>query len=343
MVLVTLEILAGASRIGAFVGSDQIIDLNSACALYLRDHQHEAAFDRLANALVPPNMRVLFEGGKTSLAAARDALDFALQRGSKVSGCHGEPLCYNLSAVRLKAPIIPKKFFHTAGNFREHHEEATKAGFSHPVMPWIVFLQNVDAIIGHEEPVIFPEHLTQELDYELELAVVLKKSGKHFTPEDSAGYIGGYVIFNDITARDIQRREMKSGVFSFCKAIDTFCPLGPWIVTADEIPDAHNLAMQLRVNGEPRQNSHSSKMSVKIPEILSHYSPMGYSAGDVVSTGTVSGVAAFSGDPKAWYLKPGDLMECEMEKIGILRNSLISCEKAYGKKPATLATQESFR
>src|SRR2546430_17673745 len=79
--------------------------------------------------------------------------------------------------------------------------------------------------------------------------------------------------------------------------------LGPCIVTADESPDPHNLAMELRVNGEPRQRSHSSKMSVKIPEILAHYSPMGYSAGDVVSTGTVSGVAAFSGDPKAWYLK----------------------------------------
>src|SRR5207249_2421340 len=136
---------------------------------------------------------------------------------------------------------------------------------------------------------------------------------------------------------------MKSGVFSFCKGIDTFCPLGPWIVTADEIPDAHNLAMQLRVNGEPRQNSHSSKMSVKISEILSHYSPMGYSAGDVVSTGTVSGVAAFSGDPKAWYLKPGDVVECEIEKIGILRNPVISWEQAYGKKPAALATQESLR
>jgi 2-keto-4-pentenoate hydratase/2-oxohepta-3-ene-1,7-dioic acid hydratase in catechol pathway len=343
MRLVTFKNLAGASRIGAYVASGQIIDLNSACALHLRDHQHEAAFDRLANALVPPNMRALFEGGDTSLSAARDALDFALRQEKNAFGCYGEPLLYDISSVRLKAPIIPKKFFHTAGNFREHHEEATKAGFSHPVMPWIVFFQNVDAIIGHEEPVIFPEHLTQELDYELELAVVLKKSGKHFTPEDSAGYIGGYLIFNDITARDIQRREMKSGVFSFCKAIDTFCPLGPWIVTADEIPDAHNLAMQLRVNGQPRQKSHSSKMSVKIPEILSHYSPMGYSAGDVVSTGTVSGVAAFSGDPKAWYLKPGDVMECEIEKIGILCNPVISWEQAYGKKPTALATQESFR
>ncbi|PYX23092.1 MAG: fumarylacetoacetate hydrolase [Acidobacteria bacterium] len=288
-------------------------------------------------------MLALFEGGDTSLEAARTAFGHAQNEGDHVTGVHGEPVSYPPADVRLKVPIVPKKFFHTAGNFREHHEEATKAGFSHPVMPWIVFFQNVDAIIGHEEPVIYPKHLTEELDYELELAVVLKKGGKHFTPEEARKHVGGYVIFNDITARDIQRREMKSGVFSFCKGIDTFCPLGPWIVTADEIPDPHNLAMELRVNGESRQRSHSGKMSVKIPEILSHYSPMGYSAGDVVSTGTVSGVAAFSGDPKAWYLKPGDVMECEIEKIGVLRNRVISWEEAYGHKPEALATQESLK
>src|SRR5260370_29358606 len=106
MRLVTFENLAGASRIGAYVGSGQIIDLNSACALHLRDHRHEAAFDRLANALVPPNMRALFEGGDTSLAAPRDALDFALQRVSKVSRSHGAPRAYDLPAVPLTASII---------------------------------------------------------------------------------------------------------------------------------------------------------------------------------------------------------------------------------------------
>jgi 2-keto-4-pentenoate hydratase/2-oxohepta-3-ene-1,7-dioic acid hydratase in catechol pathway len=342
MKLVTFEDPARRQRIGAVTADNQIIDLHSACALYLRDVENEGAFERLADALVPPNMLALFQGGDTSLEAARKAFDFVVQNGA-MSGPNGEFLTYSSGEVRLRAPIVPRKFFHTAGNFREHHEEATKAGFSHPVMPWIVFFQNVDAIIGHEEAVIYPEHLTQELDYELELAVVLKSGGKHFTPEQATDHIGGYVIFNDITARDIQRREMKSGVFSFCKGIDTFCPLGPWIVTADEISDPHNLAMELRVNGEPRQTSHSGKMSVKIPEILSHYSPMGYSAGDVVSTGTVSGVAAFSGDPKAWYLKPGDVMECEIEKIGILRNRVISWEEAYGEKPKALATQESMK
>ncbi|HXZ42657.1 MAG TPA: fumarylacetoacetate hydrolase family protein [Terriglobales bacterium] len=342
MRLVTFEDSARRSRIGAVTGDGRIVDLNSACALYLRDVENESAFYRLADALVPSNMRALFEGGDTSLEAAHKAFMHA-QQYSDAAGPNGEVIFYTQDEARLKAPIIPKKFFHTAGNFREHHEEATKAGFSHPVLPWIVFFQNVDAIIGHEEPVIYPEHLTQELDYELELAVVLKKTGKHFSPDEAHDYIGGYVIFNDITARDIQRREMKSGVFSFCKGIDTFCPLGPWIVTADEIRHPHNLAMELRVNGEPRQRSHSSKMSVKIPEILSHYSPMGYSAGDLVSTGTVSGVAAFSGDPKAWYLRPGDVMECEIEQIGVLRNRVISWEEAYGHKPVTLATQETAR
>ena len=146
-----------------------------------------------------------------------------------------------LAETRLRAPIIPKKFFHTAGNFREHKTESENVNWSHDIAPWINFFQNVDAIIGPDEPVIYPEHLTEELDYELELAVVLRKSGKWFSPEEAADYIGGYVIFNDLTARDIQRGEMRSGVFSFCKAIDTFCPLGPWIVTPDEVPDPRDL------------------------------------------------------------------------------------------------------
>src|SRR5207237_8956415 len=150
----------------------------------------------------------------------------------------------------------------------------------------------------------------------------------------------GSVTCADITGRDTELRELRSGVSSSSQSMAPLCPVGPWIVTADEISDPHNLAMELRVNGEPRQRSHSSKMTVKIPEILSHYSPMSYSAGDVVSTGTVSGVAAFSGDPKAWYLKVGDVMECEIENIGILRNRVISWEEAYGRKPSVLATQE---
>ena len=235
--------------------------------------------------------------------------------------------------VRIRAPIVPKKFIHPGGHFREHEEESKRVQWSHEIAPWIVFFQNVDSIIGPDDPVVYPEHLTEELDYELELAVVLRKAGRWFGPEEAMDYVGGYVVFNDITARDIQRREMRSGVFSFSKAIDTFCPLGPWIVTPDEIADPHDLRMELRVNGEARQSSYSGNMSVTIPEILAHYSPLGYSAGDVLSTGTVSGVAGFSEDPRAWYLKPGDVMECEIERIGILRNPVISWQEAHGEPP----------
>ncbi len=337
MKLVTFHSQGRETRIGALAADSQIVDLNAAYATYLRNERNEGAFYGLADARVPADMRRLFENGDRGLNAARAALDYALKLGPEATGPSGEPLIFRRNAVKLKAPIQPKKFFHTAGNFREHHEEATKAGFSHPILPWIVFFQNVDAIIGPDEPIVYPEHLTEELDYELELAVVLKKAGKHFGAAEAGDYIGGYVIFNDVTARDIQRREMKSGVFSFCKGIDTFCPLGPHIVTTDEIPNPNQLAMELRVNGKVRQQSHSSKMSVAVPEIIAHYSPMGYSAGDVLSTGTVSGVAAFSGDPKSLYLKPGDVVECEIEKIGVLRNPVISWKDVHGSKSAAAA------
>ena len=268
--------------------------------------------DEVVTELEVSSMREYFEGGE-------------------VAGATGGE--HALADVKLRAPIVPKKFLHTAGNFREHEDESKRVDWSHAIAPWIVFFQNVDAIIGPDEPIVYPEHLTEELDYELELAVVVKKAGKWFAPEDAADYIGGYVIFNDITARDIQRREMKSGVFSFCKAIDTFCPLGPWIVTPDEVPDPHDLRMELRVNGEPRQTSHSGNMSVTIAEILSHYSALGYSAGDVVSTGTVSGVAGFSEDAASLYLKPGDAIEAEIERIGVLRNPVVSWQEAHGEPP----------
>ncbi len=259
-----------------------------------------------------PDLRTLFEAGidpaDAPLASAR----------------------HDLAQVRLHAPIIPKKFFHTSGNFREHEDESKVVNWSHEIAPWIVFFQNVDAIIGPDEPIIYPEHLTDELDHELELAVIIGRAGKHFDADEAAGYIAGYTIFNDITARDIQRREMRSGVFSYCKAIDTFCPLGPWIVTPDEVGDPHDLEMRLRVNGELRQQSNTSHMSVTIPQIISHYSALGYSPGDIVSTGTVSGVAGFRENAAEMYLRPGDVVECEIEHLGTLSNPVISWEDAYG-------------
>jgi 2-keto-4-pentenoate hydratase/2-oxohepta-3-ene-1,7-dioic acid hydratase in catechol pathway len=240
-----------------------------------------------------------------------------------------------LADVRLRAPIVPKKFFHTAGNFTDHHRELEAVDWSHPVHKGIVFFQNVDAIIGPDEAIVYPEGLTKELDYELELAIVIGKSGKFFGPEEAEDYIAGYLVFNDITARDIQRREMQSGVFSFSKAIDTFCPIGPWIVTKDELPNPQALAMELRVNGEKRQSGNTAQMVISIPHLVAHHSAQGYSAGDLITTGTISGVAAVQPDPFDFYLQPGDRIEAEIEGIGVLRNHVVPWSAAHDTPPYT--------
>jgi 2-keto-4-pentenoate hydratase/2-oxohepta-3-ene-1,7-dioic acid hydratase in catechol pathway len=278
---------------------------------------------------------VTFDGGKVGRVGDDDRvveLDAPSMRAYFEGGAQAAPTGneYALEDVELGAPIVPRKFFHTAGNYKEHHEESLRVNWSHPVLPWIVFFQNIDAIIGPDDAIVYPHQLTNELDYELELAVVIGKSGKFFSPEEADEYIAGYLVFNDITARDIQREEMKSGVFSFCKGIDTFCPIGPWIVTPDEVGDPHALDVELRVNGQVRQSSNTGNMSVSIQEIVSHYSPMGYSAGDIVSTGTVSGVAGFSEDAESLYLRPGDVVEAQIDRVGVLRNPIVSWDEAHG-------------
>jgi len=263
-----------------------------------------------------PDMRTLFELGHPVTGPAQ-------QRMTKRR--------FKLADVRLRAPIIPKKIFHTAGNYAEHGEEGKKANWVAEIHPWIMFFQNPDAIIGPDDPVIYPEHLTKELDYELEFCMVIGKAAKHLSVEEAGSVIGGYLIFNDITARDIQRREMQSKNFVFSKSIDSFCPFGPWIVTADEIPDPYKLDLLLTVNGEKRQISNTSRLLVTLPQLVSKFYPAGYSAGDIMTTGTVSGVAAFSANPQAWYLKPGDVIEAQIEKIGTLRNRVVSWKEGHGK------------
>ena len=161
---------------------------------------------------------------------------------------------------------------------------------------------------------------------------MISKAGKWFSPEEAMDYVGGYVIFNDITARDIQRREMRSGVFSFCKAIDTFCPLGPWIVTPDEIPDPHDLAMELRVNGEVRQTSHSRKMSRDDPG-----DPLPLLGARLLRGRRALHRARSRASPASARTRPrstsspGDVMEAEIERIGVLRNPVVSWQEAHGE------------
>jgi len=249
---------------------------------------------------------------------------------------------HELGGLQILPPVQPRQILQAGANYRKHVLEilVAQGQYSREQAAEIVdarassgrpylFVGLPSSLCGPYDDVVLPPEGTEH-DWELELAVVIGRAGAHFDAAEAASYIAGYTIFNDITARDIQRREMRSGVFSFCKAIDTFCPLGPWIVTPDEVGDPHDLRMQLRVNGELRQQSHSGNMSVTIPEIISHYSALGYSPGDVLSTGTVSGVAGFSENAASLYLRPGDRIECEIEKIGTLANPVISWQEGHG-------------
>jgi 2-keto-4-pentenoate hydratase/2-oxohepta-3-ene-1,7-dioic acid hydratase in catechol pathway len=284
---------------------------------------------------------VTFDAGRFGRLEGNDVIELDCASGREYferGGLVGETgAVVPLAEVRLRAPIVPKKFFHTAGNFREHHEDLARVNWSHPVNKGIVFFQNVDAIIGPDDSIVYPGELTRELDYELEMAIVIGKAGKFFSAEEATDHIAGYLIFNDITARDIQRREMESGVFSFSKAIDTFCPIGPWIVTADEVGDPHDLEMELRVNGQVRQKSNTARMSVSIPQLVAYHSPQIYSAGDILTTGTIAGVAASTDDPFANYLRPGDVVEAEIEKLGVLRNHVVSWDTAHPDLPVPVA------
>jgi 2-keto-4-pentenoate hydratase/2-oxohepta-3-ene-1,7-dioic acid hydratase in catechol pathway len=318
--------------------SDQVVDLNSSYAAILyREGITEGAY-RIADGLLPTSTIDVLRGGQRSLGAAREVLEFAskiIDSGKIVEGPRGERASFRMGEVKLRAPLRPGKIIHTAGNFREHAKEAQKAGWEFPIPQWISFLKNPDAVVGPEDPIIYPTSYTKELDYELEMGIIIGKKCKEVTPEEAVDCIAGYTVFNDITARDIQRIEMKNGLLNLGKNMDTFAILGPCIALRDEVPDPHNLKMEFRVNGEPRQQSGTWNLSVKVPEIVSRYSVVTLYPGDMISTGTVSGVAAFREDPFKYYLKPGDVIESEIERIGVVKNTVVAGSPGRIKPPVS--------
>ncbi len=308
-------------RLGIWDGLDTVVDGNYAYARMLKDTGQDYPVP-LADALVPPSMKKFLQGGKKSMEAARETEKFVKQ--GIVSGPKGEEATFRFSKVRILAPVPrPGKIIHTAGNFREHAKEGSESGWEFPIPHWISFLKSPSAIIGHEDKVVNPKY-TKELDHEIELAIVIGKKSKHLTKEQAWDAIAGFTIFNDITARDIQREEMKTGLLNFGKNLDTFALFGPCFVPRDDIGDLKNLKIECRVNGDPRQVSNTSHLSVSIPEIVEHYSWVQLYPGDIITTGTVSGVAAFRKEPEKYFLKPGDVLESEIENIGVLRNYIVA-------------------
>jgi len=224
------------------------------------------------------------------------------------------PYKENISKYKLLAPIPnPNKIICLAFNYVDHAKEQ---GLEAPEDPALVIKPRT-ALNNTESDIICPDFVTQ-LDYEIELALIIGKNCKNISTDEAAKVVFGYMILNDVSARDIQFKDKQ---FTRGKSFDSFAPCGPWITTVDEIKDIQNLKMTTKVNGDLRQNSSTSNMFIKIPEIISKISRvMTLEKGDIISTGTPAGVML--NKPNAVFLKDGDKIEMEIENLGILNNTV---------------------
>ena len=221
-------------------------------------------------------------------------------------------ILFHESAVILKSPVLnPQKVIGIGLNYRDHAEEAK---IPIPKSP-LLFGMYANAIIGPDEPIVIPP-ATNQVDYEAELAVVIGTRARRVPLEKALDYVAGYSIMHDVSARDLQFGDKQ---WTRGKSIDTFAPMGPCLVTCSELGDGSGLAIELRLNGERLQKSNTENLIFGVPALVSHISQtMTLEPGDVISTGTPSGVGFVRKPPI--FLKPGDIVEIEIEGIGVLRN-----------------------
>ena len=337
MKLVTFKVHT-EQRIGALLG-DKVVDLNSAYALKLKE-EGVLSPRRKADALIPGCMIGFLEGGAESLKAAEEALAYA-EKNPDAVGLNEEKLAMCKCTAKLQAPIpLPGKLYCVAVNYYDHATERIKdpvarkqeidrlKGLKLDVPD--VFQKPPSLVIGPRDPLIKVK-ATDRMDYECELAVVIGKEGKYIPKEKAYEYIAGYTIVIDVSARDqgfpqdVDFRIFKGDInWTKGKGMDNAGPMGPCIVTVDEIPDPYNppLRLKTRVNGQERQNNTVEHMIIQIPRIVEYMSNgTTLKPGDVIATGTVAGVA-HSWGPEG-FLKVGDVVECEIQPIGVLKHKVI--------------------
>jgi acylpyruvate hydrolase len=310
MRLVTFE-LQGRNRLGA-EQDGQVVDLNRGYALLLAT-RGVVDFQEQADRELPPDMLGFLDHWDQSLSRAKDVLAFA--RGIWASGGPiGQAIAQPLQAVRLRAPILnPRKIICLGLNYRDHAQE-TKADI--PTDP-ILFSKYATAIIGPDDPILLPA-VSKEVDYEAELAFIMARRGRHISTGRALEYVAGYTIMHDVSARDYQIRK-PGGQWMSGKTFDTFAPLGPVLVTREDIPDPHVLDITCTVNGERLQSSNTKHLIFSIPDIVAYCSHIfTLEAGDVIATGTPGGVGFARKPPR--FLKDGDVVIVEVQGIGQLRN-----------------------
>lgn len=238
----------------------------------------------------------------------------------------GEYRTIPVSSVKLLAPIpYPRRNVFCLGkNYVEHAQEIKLTGITDTSIPQhpIYFTKVASPAIGQNDPVLVSRQVTTQVDYEVELAIVIGRDGINIKPEEAEEYIFGYTIANDVSARNLQANHLQ---WFKGKSLNNFCPLGPVLVHKSAFPLPLHLEIQCRINGELRQNSNTKNMIFDIPHIISDLSKgMTLKAGDIICTGTPSGVGMGFEPPR--YLADGDVMECYIEKIGKLTNQIIFME-----------------
>jgi len=223
---------------------------------------------------------------------------------------------FNASDVTVHAPITrPQKLIGIGLNYKDHAEEIK----AQPPKQPLLFGMYANAIIGPDEPIVIPP-MSRQVDYEAELGVVIGRRARHVPVETALDYIAGYTIVHDVSARDLQ---FSDGQWLRAKSFDTFAPMGPCLVTRATLGDADGLTIELRLNGKTMQKSNTRNLIFKVPDLVSYISQvMTLEVGDVIATGTPGGVG-FTRTPPV-FMKPGDVVEIDIEGIGTLRNSVVA-------------------
>src|SRR2546426_9659940 len=316
MRLVTYQ-YEGQSRIGAQLDAD-VIDLNRA---YHAAIQHIGNADELAVAgmRVPSDMVDLLKGGDSSLKAAQKALDFVrsqLKGNDNALKQHG--IVYAIDSVSLLQPVLrPGKVICLGLNYRDHAKEVGMAIPEYPVL----FHKVAGSLIGHNQPVVVPR-TSSKIDFEGELAIIIGRRGKYIAEHEALSYIAGYTIGNDVSARDLQFRTSQ---WTTGKMLDTFGPLGPALVTRDEVADPNQLAIKTTLNGQVMQEGNTADMIFRVPFIVSYISEIAtLEPGDVILTGTPPGIGN-TRTPQV-FMKPGDTITVEIEHVGKLTNPVVGEE-----------------
>ncbi len=305
----------GQSRSGALM-DELIIDLSRA---YHAAKKHSGNEDELAIAAlrIPADLIDLLRGGETSLRAAQQALDFVRsQLKGNDRALKQQGIVYALESVALLQPVLhPGKVIYLGLNYRDHAKEAGMAIPEYPVL----FHKVAGSLTGHNQPIVVPRS-SSKIDFEGELAIITGRRGKYIAENEALSYIAGYTIGNDVSARDLQFRTSQ---WTTGKMLDTFGPLGPALVTRDEVPDPNALRIKTILNGQVMQDGNTADMIFRVPFIVSYISQIvTLEPGDVILTGTPAGIGNTRTPPV--FMKPGDTVSVEIDRLGVLTNPLVA-------------------